>query len=127
MKEGDKIEGGPFDGFEVISVYSRADALADGVLVDVSEIAKANGWPFNTAMTDTAYGIATGHDDNRDPRAALRDVFNNMTIANSMIHEKSDRVFFGIVRDGERHKLYALSHAGDNGEACITIMLEGED
>ena len=34
LKEGDKIEGGPWDGFEVVSTYSDAQAVADGVLVD---------------------------------------------------------------------------------------------
>ena len=30
----------PFEGFEVISVYSRAQAIADGVLHDVTDTAK---------------------------------------------------------------------------------------
>lgn len=37
MKKGDKIEGGPWDGFEVIDVYTRAQAIEDGILVDLMQ------------------------------------------------------------------------------------------
>lgn len=35
----------------VISVYTRVEALADGVLVDVSSIAKEAGFKFPVAIT----------------------------------------------------------------------------
>src|SRR6266849_1418906 len=31
-----KVEGGPWDGFEIISTYSDAQAVEDGLLVDIS-------------------------------------------------------------------------------------------
>ena len=34
MKPDDTVEFGPWAGFEVIHVYTRAQALADGVLVE---------------------------------------------------------------------------------------------
>ena len=38
VKVGDKIQGGPWDGFEVISTYSDAQALEDGDLIDVGHL-----------------------------------------------------------------------------------------
>ena len=38
---------------EVISSYSRAQAIEDGVLVDVSSVARAAGIKFPVAMTRT--------------------------------------------------------------------------
>jgi hypothetical protein len=43
--------GSPFDGAEIISSYSRAQALEDGELVDVSETAREAGIRFPVAVT----------------------------------------------------------------------------
>ena len=45
----------PFEGFEVISVYTRAQAIADGVLHDVSMTAKECGFRIPLAITDTIW------------------------------------------------------------------------
>ena len=42
---------GFWDDAEVISSYSRAQAIEDGVLVDVSTVAKEAGIKFPVAMT----------------------------------------------------------------------------
>ena len=41
----------PFDGAEVISAYSRAQAIEDGVVVDVSETAREAGIKYPVALT----------------------------------------------------------------------------
>ena len=41
---------------EVISSYSRAQAIEDGVLVDVSSVAREAGIKFPVAMTRTVWG-----------------------------------------------------------------------
>jgi len=48
---GDTVESGPFAGFEIISVYSREQALADGVLADVSTMATEAGYTVPVALT----------------------------------------------------------------------------
>ncbi|HPB66194.1 MAG TPA: hypothetical protein PLW80_06525, partial [Spirochaetales bacterium] len=40
---------------EVVFSYSRADALADGILVDVSELAREAGFKLPVAVSDTLY------------------------------------------------------------------------
>ena len=42
-------------GFEIISVHTRADAIADGVLRDVSDTAKERGFRIPFAVTDTIW------------------------------------------------------------------------
>lgn len=40
---------------DIIHQYSRAMAIADGVLVDVSEMAREAGYKYPVAMTDTVW------------------------------------------------------------------------
>ena len=49
------IESGPWAGFEVVHRYTRAQALADGVLVDVTAQARACGFTVPVAMTGTLF------------------------------------------------------------------------
>ena len=41
----------PFDEVELISSYSRAEAIADGQLIDVTELAREAGLRYPTALT----------------------------------------------------------------------------
>src|SRR5713226_2372951 len=47
---------GFWDDADVIYAYTRAQALEDGVLVDVSETAKEAGINFPVALTATVWG-----------------------------------------------------------------------
>ena len=40
------------DSWNVVYAYSREQAIADGVLVDVTETAKAIGFKLHTVVTD---------------------------------------------------------------------------
>ena len=40
-----------FEDFELIFSYTRSDAIADGVLIDVSEVAKRSDFTVNTVIT----------------------------------------------------------------------------
>ena len=113
----------------LIYSYSRADALRDGVLVDVSERAKRAGIKYPTACTagvwalidclpesdtDTLAGIV------RDVRA--EEVLRVMLAAIRQAHG-TDRVAF----DALGAALWAQCGPGDTAAPVITIMLEGED
>ena len=45
----------PFGGAEVIYAYMRKDALADGVQIDVSEVAREAGLKFPVYLTRTVW------------------------------------------------------------------------
>lgn len=57
MKTGEIIQGGPWDGFEVISVYSRENALDDGLLVDITHHAVRRGVTIPCAVTRAVWGL----------------------------------------------------------------------
>jgi Family of unknown function (DUF6573) len=40
-----------FDGAETVHLYTRADAIADGVLIDVSAVAREAGIRYPVALT----------------------------------------------------------------------------
>ena len=105
----------PFDWGEPISIYTRADAIADGVLIDVSEIARLQGFNYPVAMTATARAVV-GKDNVESVLFILR---LKLRTANKEAN-RIDFKFFG-------HDVYALCHGGDNGEPVITVMLKGED
>ena len=44
-----------FEDFELIHSYTRMQAIEDGVLIDVSEMAKEAGFKFSVAITNTVW------------------------------------------------------------------------
>jgi hypothetical protein len=119
---------------EVIYAYTRADALADGTLVDVSETAREAGIRFPVAITRTVWdGYVTP-----DPRSVrlgqseagrLWDVLWMLRV--EMRRGGTEilyRVCF-IMKERQRRlvTLKAVCGPGDDGEPVITIMLPEED
>ncbi len=49
----DQIE--PDDGFVLIHAYTRAQAIADGMLIDASKLAKEAGFKYPVALTSAAW------------------------------------------------------------------------
>lgn len=102
-----------------ISVYTRADALADGELIDVT-------------------GVSTFYVEDRFASVAITRAAHAAFGASdaTALHESVSRalVALGVCDDGDRaafsyagHAAYALAHLDDDGELCATILLEGED
>jgi hypothetical protein len=56
------VQNAPLDQFELISVYSRADAIADGVQIDLSTLATEAGFKFPVFITQGAFAetVSTG-------------------------------------------------------------------
>jgi hypothetical protein len=129
-------EQNPFDGFEVISCYSRAQALEDGVLVDISLLAREAGFPWPIAVTRAVWEVL-------DPGEELKEEGQSWTgRAWDMLFVL--RMSLGRSRDGrevsfsplfvrrpggvpEPVALRAVSGPGDSGEPVLTIMLPDED
>lgn len=119
---------------EVISMYTRKEAIADGSLVDVSTLAKEAGIKYPVAITQTAYGEVVRPDEQAKNRGEsetgrLWDVLNMFRLkARSCTGSRFD---FKVIatEDGREvvHLLYAVCGPGDNAEPVITIMLPNED
>ena len=122
---------------EVIFSYSRADALADGVLVDVSDFAREAGFKLPVAVSDTLYhGYLTpplelakeGQSlDGRlwDTLSVLRYAIKSASATDRL----SFTVLFAQASDATPVSvdLLAVCGPGDSGEPVITIMLPSDD
>ncbi len=125
---------GFFDDADVISTYSRAQAIEDGALVDVSELARDAGFRVSVAITAALHGllsdIPTGSGE--DYTGRLWDVLWMASLA-ARRGANSDRVHFEVIVNqpgkprGALVKLWSQIGPGDTWEPVITIMLEGED
>ena len=126
----------------VISVYSRAQAIADGILVDVSETAREAGFKIPVAVTravwDSLVALPDGYQGFQDERGRLWDVLW-MARHYALRASNSDRVRMCVLvrdirkdlRDSHRpprkHFPIVAIGSGDQGEAVITIMWPEDD
>lgn len=135
-----KDEGKELFG-EPIHSYTRVQAIEDGQLVDVSEMAQEAGFMCVVALTASAWADCvawTGADTKRqavqDEQGRLWDVLN-MAMHAARSATGANSVFFCLYRvprggRGLKPKLAKLKMTvggGDEGEMVITIMLPDED
>jgi len=126
----------------MISIYTRTQALEDGVLVDVSTLAKEAGFTIPVAVTSAVWERCifwTEEDDDRQTiqhtNGRLWDVLSMLKFAVSGSKGQLDRLYYKLLiipRGGKATRpklttLKALIGGGDNGEPVITIMLPNED
>ena len=119
---------------EIVSSYSRAEAIADGVLVDISEIAREAGFKFPVAVTQGVFALLN------DLRVPCQDfkgrAWDMLTIMR--LHSKvggpviTFAPFFAQVECFDRLgpvpvELKAVCGPGADFEPVITVMLPSED
>ena len=132
MNPNDENMAGEIFG-DLIYSYTRAQALADGVLVDVSERAKRAGIKYPTACTAGVWALIDCL-----PNWALNSDTNTLAgvVVNTRLAEVLRALLAAILqaRGTDRVPFEALDFAlwaqcgpGDTGAPVITIMLEGED
>src|SRR5512144_2788596 len=110
----------------VIFSYTRAQAIADGVLVDVSELAKEAGFRFPVAVTAGVWAECVAVPDgvtDQDEKGRLWDVLNVLRFAIAKQKKDVERVDFAVhVRNDDSEgdpplvRLYALCGPGDDAE-----------
>lgn len=119
---------------DIISTYSRAQAIEDGELVDVSEVAREAGIKYPTALTRAAWVDVVEPDDKakehgESEQGRLWDVL--WMFANAAKRSGGTEILFKLIatRDGKQHtrELKAICGPGDTMDPVITIMLPDED
>ncbi len=122
---------------QVIYTYSRAQALADGVLVDVTEVVKETGFKLPVAITDALHNrLTTSKADQslgQDYDGRLWDVLWIAALAIRLADPGTDAVTFTVAqmevepKSGQPIKANLLIKVvcgpGENGEPVITIGL----
>jgi len=120
----------------LIYTYTRAQALGDGVLIDVTDTAQEAGIRYPTALTCAVweqYIRVPDEVSGQDETGRLWDIlwmFRNAV--RTAPHERTDAIPFQLhVRNDEERlqlvTLKAVCGPGDDAEPVITIMLPHED
>lgn len=126
----------PHETFDVICSYTRAQALEDGVLVDVTDTARELGIKIPVALTHAVWHryielTPAAERACNDERGRLWDVLWMFRWAAVGSPDASEIVFsLHVVTDSPTPSLVqlkAICGPGDEGEPVITIMLPEED
>jgi hypothetical protein len=118
---------------EVIYIYTRAEAIEDKVLIDVSELASEVGFECPVAITSAVYADCVAWLEGETEQNRLRDVLNALRLAALGSRGHDSTLFFAVWRiplEGqvpEHVRLKSLLGFGDNEEWVMTIMLPLED
>ena len=121
----------------VIYSYTRAQAIEDGVLIDVTADAKATGFKVPTVITENLYHryveVPTGLDGGFGQSSAgrLHDLLTLALFA-ARSSKGTDRVYFKVdflMEPGRLEEANIIAHIGpgDNAEPVLTIMLPEDD
>jgi len=114
---------------QVIYAYTRREAIEDGVLVDVTAVAKDVGFRDHTVITQALHqalqDFPRGSTERYDRR--LHDTLEMAVL--SIMREtdvRTDRVSFPVrllnsSYQRERHQLMAVCGPDDDGNPCMTI------
>lgn len=130
-----------WSGADLIYAYTRAQAIEDGVLIDVSALAREAGFKFHTVITANVHASAVTLTPAAklagcDERGRLWDVLWMASLAARKARRDgtdTDRVAFHVlvVRDDYRRPesvpLVLHIGPGDTPEPVLTIMTPWED
>jgi hypothetical protein len=127
----------PFAGFELVSVYSRSQAISDQVLFDITSLAKEAGFSIPTAVTEAVYVscldpspelIAAGQSVTGRTWDTLQVLLFAIAV-NPVRSEILFKVLFQMAPDASPVpiELKAIIGPGDDDRPVLTILLPNED
>ena len=128
---------------EVIASYTHAQATQDGVLIDVSKMAKEAGFTIPVAVTAAVWNEYIVPNDKlreygQSEDGRLWDTLHMLYVAIRQGGASSRIIEYDVIFLQPAHKKYgrprhrivrlkSVCHAGDAMEPVITIMLPNED
>ncbi len=124
---------------EVISSYTRTQAIDDGMLIDVSHTAQEAGFSFPVALTRAAWSDCVEWSEADSKRQTYQDesgrLWDVLWMASRAARRGGQEIRFQLYRvprggRGMRPRLVtlkAICGPGDEGEPVITIMMPTED
>jgi hypothetical protein len=126
-----KESSNPWDGAEVISIYTREQAIEDGTLADISPLGKEAGFRVPIAVTSAVIDSLTPTElDTADGRSLTGRLWDVLMVLRTKATNDELVLFDVIVATGRRQttvSLKALIGPGDAGEPVVTIMFPDED
>ncbi len=123
-----------FDDWTLIHAYTRAQALADGFLVDVTAQARQTGFVWPVAVTRTVWSmieaIPVAHAC-EDLAGRLHDVLWMAFLAIRRAPSGGSELLYQLILHTatapDEVTLKLVTGPGDDGEPVVTIMLPDED
>ncbi len=121
---------------DVISSYSRKQAIEDGVLGDVSEVAREAGFKFPVAISTGVTDLVSPSEDliarGQSFQGRLWDVLQVLCWKIKLARDGGSYLKFAVkfLCDDGRYRnivLKSICGPGDSFEPVITILLENED
>ena len=127
---------------DVISTYSRAQAIEDGMLIDVSETAQEAGFKYPIALTAAAWADCVAWTENDNEKQTYQDESGRLWDVLYMAYHgirtskpSGDQLLYQLYRvprDGHSTEavlvtLKLIIGPGDTLEPVITILLPNED
>jgi hypothetical protein len=126
----------PWEGWNVIHVYTREQAIADGVLVDVSYMGRQVGIRIPVAVTQAVWAEYVAVPEGvscQDEQGRLWDILwmFRFEAANPKNRENEMMLFTLRVRNDNTSPkevtLKAICGPGDDGKPVLTILKPDED
>ncbi|QDT52801.1 hypothetical protein Pan44_08130 [Caulifigura coniformis] len=119
---------------DLLHAYTRKEAIADGVLIDVSHTAEEAGFRYPVALTSGVWAECVRVPEEvsyQDESGRLWDILTMLRYFIQKDPNQSLVRFIVQVQNDERPPqpvhLKALCGPGDNGEPVITVLLPHED
>lgn len=119
----------------IIHRYGREEAIADGLLVDVTEMAQSRGFTAPVALTASVHSefvkVPAGV-EGQDESGRLWDILHMLAHAIRSARGPGNELLFRLYvrNDNKRARLVTLkciSGPGDHGEHVLTVLLPDED
>jgi len=128
----------PFEDAPVIFSYTRAQAIEDGVLVDLTEWARETGFKVPVACTAAVWNGYVVPPRGTEPfgqseRGRAHDLLWMAFVAiKASRNAQRDQILYQVLflqAPGRTEEVTLKAHfgPGDDGEPVVTIMLQNED
>ena len=119
----------------LIFSYSHREAIEDGVLIDVTEMAKEAGFRYPVAMTSAAWAVGIAIPEGltgQDEAGRLWDVLMMLRHASRASGRDGSVLHFDVLVLNDQTspkpvRLKAVCGPDDELSPCITVMLPEED
>jgi len=127
--------GDLFADADMVFVYTRAEAISDGILIDVSEMAGQAGFRYPVALTaalwSDIHAISEEYVGFEDVPGRLWDVLFTARMAAQQSTERDSSTFLYslVLHTGgnEEYTVKLVCGPGDNLEPVVTLMQPDED
>jgi len=120
-----------FSDEDIISTYTRKQALEDGFLIDITATYPKEAkqiYKFPVAMSHAVYVLVeeVAKDNYNNQATIIWDILYMSINMKTRILSEAEHLFTVMIGQ-KTHTLKIMVHGGDEGEGVITIMQKNED